>query len=399
VTDPFRIIAIIAAYNEGDIIAAVIGHLVENGIDVYLLDDHSTDDTVAEAGRWLGRGLLHIEHFSPGPPTGPAPAAATSPPYDWTAILRRKEELAQELAADWFMHHDADEIRESPLPGLTLKEAIRWVDSLGYNCIDHVVLNFPPTDDGFRQGDDPRSYFRYFEESDEYDRVQLKTWRKTPQAVTLAASGGHQAEFEGRRVFPLPFLLRHYPVRGQTHGARKVFRERKGRFLEHERALGWHVQYDRIPDRAHTFTRDSSQLQRFDRERLRLDALLPDNAMRNLGERLLRADATLDVLRSQRQDLLRRLEEHREHAATLERERDHLARHAANLDAERAGLYTHAAALEDERAGLRQQVANQGRELDRLRRRVAERETLQGRFTGWRWTALLRRLRALFRGG
>ena len=113
----FRVIAIIAAFNEGDIISPVISHLVENGIDAYLIDNHSTDDTVERAAGWLGKGLLHIERF----PQSSADAAK----FEWTAILRRKEELANTLQADWFIHHDADEIRESPWPNVTLKEFTR----------------------------------------------------------------------------------------------------------------------------------------------------------------------------------------------------------------------------------------------------------------------------------
>src|SRR5262245_41210084 len=111
--DSFRVIAIITAFNEADIISPVLGHLVENGIEVYLIDNHSTDDTVAQARPWLGRGLLDIESF---PPSCTVETSAYEV-FDWTAILHRKEELAQTLCADWFIHHDADEIRESPWPG------------------------------------------------------------------------------------------------------------------------------------------------------------------------------------------------------------------------------------------------------------------------------------------
>lgn len=138
-----------SAYNEGDVISPVIQHLVENGVDVYLLDNRSTDDTVKQASRWLGRGLLEIETF-PGADDDRYSRAAER--YDWTAILLRKEELARTLEADWFLHHDADEIRESPLEGVTLKDAIRFVDSLDYNCIDFRIFDFPPVDDDFRQG-------------------------------------------------------------------------------------------------------------------------------------------------------------------------------------------------------------------------------------------------------
>src|SRR5215831_9333004 len=98
----FRVIAIIAAFNEGDIISSAIGHLVSNGIHVYLIDNCSTDDTVEQARSWLGRGLLHIESF-------PAKEnAESSGRFDWTGILQRKEQLAAELQADWFIHQDAD---------------------------------------------------------------------------------------------------------------------------------------------------------------------------------------------------------------------------------------------------------------------------------------------------
>src|ERR1044071_6142278 len=124
----FRVIAIISTFNEGDIISPVIAHLVENDVHVYLIDNHSTDDTLQQAARWLGKGLVDIELF---PEKGDC---SSGEKFDWSAILRRKEELATTLQADWFVHHDADEIRERPWPGLTLKQAIQWVDTLGYNC-------------------------------------------------------------------------------------------------------------------------------------------------------------------------------------------------------------------------------------------------------------------------
>ena len=152
----FRVVALLSAYNEEDIIGPVLAHLVENGIEVYFLDNHSTDGTVQEAERWLGRGVIRIESF----PSEAAPGVEGA--FDWAAILRRKEELANELPADWFIHHDADEIRESPWPGVSMRDAIRWVDRLGYNCVDFRVVNFPPIDNGIGRGDDPRKYFRYW---------------------------------------------------------------------------------------------------------------------------------------------------------------------------------------------------------------------------------------------
>jgi hypothetical protein len=59
----FTVIAIIAAYNEGDIIGQVVGDLVEQGVGVHLLDHGSTDDTLTRVEPYLARGLLRIERY------------------------------------------------------------------------------------------------------------------------------------------------------------------------------------------------------------------------------------------------------------------------------------------------------------------------------------------------
>ena len=373
----FRVIAIISAFNEGDIISPVIGHLVENGVDVYLIDNHSTDDTVEQANQWLGRGLLDIESFPKGLPGG----CEGPGPFDWIAILRRKEELAGELSANWFIHHDADEVRESPWPGMTLKESIHWVDKLGYNCIDFRLLNFPPIDDEFKQGDDPRTYFRFYEEGAECDKVQLKCWKAGSTPVSLAPHGGHEARFQGRRVFPVQFLLRHYPIRGQKHGVKKVFAERRNRLLQVEKSQGWHRQYDQIVDEKHVFLRDAAELRPFNLDQARLELMLPDKILRSLGDRLVTVDQEMSVVQAHRLELIKHagnLEKQRDelksHAGNLEREREELRKHVGNLEAEHTELRAHAANLETERDELRQQATNLAQERDELRKQVTHLE-------------------------
>jgi hypothetical protein len=41
------------------------------------------------------------------------------------------------------------------------------------------------------------------------------------------ALGGHDVSFPGRRVYPFPFLLRHYPFRSSEQASRKLFEDRK----------------------------------------------------------------------------------------------------------------------------------------------------------------------------
>jgi hypothetical protein len=170
--------------------------------------------------------------------------------FAWEKILRRKEELAIQLDADWFIHHDADEFRESPWKGETLQETFGRIDAAGYNAIDFEVFDFRPTTADPTRAKSIRTRMQYYEPARSFDRLQIKCWKKTDQPVVLTRSGGHNAEFEGRRIFPVRFLLRHYSIRGQAHGERKVFKERLAVYDPSERANGWHVQYDDLTEDA-----------------------------------------------------------------------------------------------------------------------------------------------------
>jgi hypothetical protein len=62
----------------------------------------------------------------------------------WGEILRRNEQLAAELGADWYIRADADEFRVGPWPALSHAQAIALVDALGYTRCSQV-LEFRPT--------------------------------------------------------------------------------------------------------------------------------------------------------------------------------------------------------------------------------------------------------------
>jgi glycosyltransferase involved in cell wall biosynthesis len=293
-TPEFSIVAIIAAFNEADIIGAAVSDLVAQGIGVYVLDDGSTDGTLAAVEPFAGRGVIGVEQLS-----GPD---AASKSFHWERILRRKSELAAALDGDWFIHHDADEFRESPWRGVSLADGVRRADALGYNAIDFLSVDFRPVDDRFRPGDDPRSVFQYHAPHAPHDRVQVRCWKKTGAPVDLASSGGHDAAFAGRRVFPLRFILRHYPIRSQAHGERKVFGERQRRYLASERGRGWHVQYDAFRP-GDTFLADPSTLIRYDPDAVRVELALRHRGVEALEAAIetIRADAERSLAERDRQ--------------------------------------------------------------------------------------------------
>jgi SAM-dependent methyltransferase len=215
----FAVVAIIKTFNEADVIASALQHLIAGGIDVYLIDNWSTDGTVEIARSFLGRGLIHIEQF---PDEGRSDNC-----YHWGPLLKRTEEVAATLGANWYIHHDADEYRESPWLGLTLRDGLHHADRCGFNAVDFTVVNFPPVDDTFAPGSDFVAHFSQWEFGRRPGHFQqVKCWKNLGQRVNLTDTGGHRVGFCEQRVYPYKFLLRHYSFRTQAQAHAKVHDER-----------------------------------------------------------------------------------------------------------------------------------------------------------------------------
>ncbi len=251
----FRVVAFIPTFNEADIISQSLQYLIAQGVEVYVLDNWSTDGTAEQVERFLGAGVIGLERF---PKSGPV---AT---YEWRRILSRLEELARTTPADWFMLHDADERRYAPWRGVSLKRGLHHVDRCGFNCVDHVVVHHWPTRDRFDSSAPLESQLPFYTFSHHPGHFhQRRAWKNPHCDVSIAPSAGHDVRFPGRLVYPFKFLLRHYPIRSQEHGQRKVFAERVGRWNSDERSLGWHRQYDRtLPGTS--FLRDPATLENAD---------------------------------------------------------------------------------------------------------------------------------------
>lgn len=246
----FRVLGVMTAYNEADILPSTLPEAHGEGLEIYLIDNWSLDGTRDVAAEFEKRPVIGVERFPEEP----------SPYYEWERLLRRVESVAAASGADWVVHIDADEVRRSPWPSVPLRDALWWVQKAGFTAIDHTVVIHPPTHNGFRPGAKLDQAFRYFELGRRPGHfAQIKAWRNTGSRVDLASSGGHDAQFPDRRVFPLNFVLHHYPIRSQEHGVRKVIHERMNRWHPIERARGWHTHYDHVA-RGTSFLRDPVSL-------------------------------------------------------------------------------------------------------------------------------------------
>jgi len=404
--DDFKVIALMSAFNEADIIGQVLTHLASQAIHAYVLDNGSTDGTIDVMRPFVDRGVVTVERFVPG---------GTEGAFPWERILARKEELARSLSANWFIHHDADECRDSPWPNTTLLEAIQTVDRLGFNAIDFEVFNFQPTNDDFRAGDDLSTAFRYFEPAAAHDRLQIKCWKNEQQQVDLRVLGGHEASFDNRRVFPIRFILRHYPIRGQQHGEQKVFRERRNRFIPAERDRGWHLQYDSY-EHVMSFIRDPCTLTPYDGDLARLQVAVEHRGADGLREdserfalELARKRAEFDALAGRYDELVRARETLAQHLAVVSADLRRAEATIQELRAAEAGLQAQVKQCQADVAAHRAIAADRDRELrqrdqelrqrdQELRQRFEELRSAESRIAAllssksWRWTAPLRRI-------
>lgn len=248
-------LAIIPEFNEIDIIQPAIEHLLDQGVDVHIIDNWSTDgsfDIIEEIAK-LNPGRITYERF-PKKPVGK---------WEYGKMVEHITQVAKERPEyDWIMLNDADEIRWSPWPNETLQRAFSFIDHLGYNCVDYTVFNLAPTSEGFKQGVDPLKFFEYGEfGEDPWYFIQLKTWKNHPEAE-MVSTGGHIINFPGRKVFPLKFLLAHYSIRSNAQAKKKIFKERQPRLLAAEVKRGWNVHYKQ-PKSQSSFIRSSSDLVSF----------------------------------------------------------------------------------------------------------------------------------------
>lgn len=230
-----RIVAILASYNEQRFIRACLEHYLQQGIEVYLLDNDSTDDTLDIAKEYLGRNLIGIERIP------------RHDMYQWNKILMRKEQLADEIQADWLMHADPDEIRVAPTSEQTLAEAIADVDRQGYNAINFMEYTFLPVrESADHDNAEFQKTMRWYYPFGPRHPHRLNAWKKQPRrwpgaktfmrelvrhhrwgspSVNLLAKGGHVVQFPELLAYPVDFKLKHYIVLSLDHAIQKYVKK------------------------------------------------------------------------------------------------------------------------------------------------------------------------------
>ncbi|SEW09179.1 glycosyltransferase family 2 protein [[Clostridium] fimetarium] len=231
----FKVLAIIHTYNEADIISKTMTYILEQGLDIYLVDNWSDDGTFEIAQNIYDRfpQRVYLERF---------PEDGQTQYYEWYHQLKRTEDISKNMPYDWFIHYDADEMRISPWRNVTLLQAIYWIDTLGYNLIENTVIDFKLTENNNDENIFMKDvYFDFGHKETHF--MQTKSWKKT-EYINIKDSGGHIAKVPNPKLYPLKILNRHYPFRSLKHAQKKVFMDRRPRFEKERKERGWHGHYD-----------------------------------------------------------------------------------------------------------------------------------------------------------
>src|SRR5512139_923001 len=131
--------ALVACYNEADILQAMLRHWTQRGMFVYLLDNWSTDGSYEIA---INEPGVTVERW-------PSHPIAT---FERGAMLDRFQALATTLHSDWFSLSGADHYLETP-DGSDILTKFGEIDRLGYNAIEMIHRHFTPPDNRFSVGD------------------------------------------------------------------------------------------------------------------------------------------------------------------------------------------------------------------------------------------------------
>ena len=218
-------VALLGVRNESVHIRRCLRDFISEGIDVILIDQESTDDTVAKAREFLGNGLLSVERLK------------WNGAFSMTEQLSAQRSLAAAVSHDWVIHASADEWLCAPGDGVRLIDGIASAERAGFNCINFNEFAFIPVVGRSHCHEDYSSEMLsyYFIRPVPTPRL-MRAWKRE-SALDNRSSAGHELSGIDVRLCDETFILRHYIVLGSDH-AREKYLHRV--FAKDELAKGWH---------------------------------------------------------------------------------------------------------------------------------------------------------------
>ena len=241
-----RFLGVLLCYNDADVLAPVVEHLVRNRHDLVVWNHGSEDETDEVARSYLGRGVIDYQELD----------------RDEVPFAGLYGECGRYLVQtygrryDWLSWPDQDEILEGPDLSRPYHEQVTELMAAGHDWIefDNFVFWFTAEDDGAVQ--DPveriRRYNLYHSAS-----PRIRAWR---MSCTNERRLGNANPPLGRKS-PVNFPLRHYPMRSLAQARRRAEHDRNQPGFQ-EGDKNWH--YERFRDDEDALRVPVERLHRFD---------------------------------------------------------------------------------------------------------------------------------------
>ncbi len=189
----------IPVFNEAEIISEVLDHLLDQDIELVVLDNGSTDGSYEICKKYADKGLIELEQV-------------ITSKFDWSLILRTLYDMAIKKDPDWVLRCEQDELLESGIKNLNLRDAITKEDENGYNLMQFDVFEFFMTDKDNNSSKSVREKYQYY--SWQHDDA-YRAWKYFP-GIGVEDAYGHYPIFPQNlnyRISPKKFVLRHYRFR------------------------------------------------------------------------------------------------------------------------------------------------------------------------------------------
>lgn len=226
-----KIVGMLSTYNEEDFVEEVIEHLLDQGLELVILDNGSSDNTFEICKKFQNQGVLKLVQFK-------------SSTYQWAIILIKLYDMALRESPDWVIRSDSDELLESGRNNLTLKDAIVEVDSQGFNLIQFDEFNFFMTDKDNENSNSVKKRMTYYSWVSEF---MYRCWKYSP-GIRVEDQGGHIPVFppdQKYKIFTRNFVIRHYNIRSKEQAEQKVMQRRARIINTMEGERGWHNRYEK----------------------------------------------------------------------------------------------------------------------------------------------------------
>jgi len=227
-----KIVAMVPLFNDVDIIAEVLNHIISEGVEPVVLDNGSTDGSYEICQEFFKNGQIELHRFE-------------TKDQQTIETLRKLYDMALVKSPDWIIKNDSDEFLESEKKDLTLKEAITKIDSEGYNLIQFDVFNFFITgkdDSSIKSVKERMKYYSF-----NYD-FTYRAWKYHP-GILPEIIAGHLPIFpadQKYRIWPKKFALRHYSFRNKEQAEKKIKDRLSRNNSTIETKLDWHIHYAKI---------------------------------------------------------------------------------------------------------------------------------------------------------